>query len=146
MEHRDLVARFVAYADDFERTFVDDNWPRLDQYFTADAVYETLGEGGARFTGRSTLLTALRRAVTNFDRRCASRTLVTTQGPTQESCDVRRGWSCTFTCPGTPDLTIEGRERAVYRADCIELLQEELTPESRRRFSAWLVAYGSKLK
>jgi hypothetical protein len=35
----DLTQRFEAYAADFELTFVDDDWSRLEQYFTDDAVY-----------------------------------------------------------------------------------------------------------
>ena len=33
------VARFEAYADDFEVTYVDDDWSRLEQYFTEDVIY-----------------------------------------------------------------------------------------------------------
>jgi len=36
-----LLARFRAYEEDFERTFVDDDWHRLEKYFAANAVYST---------------------------------------------------------------------------------------------------------
>jgi hypothetical protein len=142
----DLLERFAAQGRDFERTFVDDDWARLEQYFTADAVYETLGPGGERFVGRSELLGALRRSVTNFDRRCQSRELVTTRGPTRAGADVTREWACTFTLEGAADLRIEGSERAVYRGDLIELLQERLTPESREMLNSWVSHHGSLLR
>jgi hypothetical protein len=145
VETRNLLERFAAQANDFERTFIDDAWSRLEQYFTVDAVYETLGEGGERFVGRPALLAALRRAVTNFDRRCDSRTLVTTDGPRQRCEEVCRTWSCRFTVSGAPDLIIEGYERALYRDDLIELLQETLTPASRANLNSWAATYGSKL-
>jgi hypothetical protein len=73
MEGLNLLERFATQARDVVRTFIDDEWSRLEQYFTIDATYETLGEGGERFVGRPALLAALRRSVTNFDRRCDSR-------------------------------------------------------------------------
>tara|TARA_B110001469_G_C9502074_1_gene250652 strand:+ start:373 stop:531 length:159 start_codon:yes stop_codon:yes gene_type:complete len=33
------LERFQAYADAFEETYSDDNWQRLEEFFTADAVY-----------------------------------------------------------------------------------------------------------
>jgi hypothetical protein len=141
----DLVECFLAQGRDFERTFLDDDWSRMERRFTADAVYETLGPGGERFVGRSELLAALRRAVTNFDRRCDSRTLVTTRGPFCEGVEVTREWACTFTLSGAPDLRIEGRERAVYKDELIELLQERLTPQSRQSLNTWFATYAARL-
>jgi len=146
MESLDLLEQFAAQARDFERTFVDDEWSRLERYFTTDVIYETLGDGGERFAGRPVMLAALRRSVTNFDRRCDSRLLVTTRGPFLGPAEVCRHWSCEFAVSGAPDLTIEGTERAVYRGDLIELLQEALTPASRANLNAWLAAYGQFLK
>ena len=34
-----IVERFLAYATDFEKTLADDDWSRLRQYFSEDAVY-----------------------------------------------------------------------------------------------------------
>ena len=145
MASRNMLERFLAQGRDFERTFLDDDWSRMEQHFAADAVYETLGPGAERSVGRSELLNALRRAITNFDRRCDSRTLVTTAGPFREGVEVKREWACTFTLRGAPDLRIEGSERAVYRGDLIELLQGRLTPQSRLSLSAWIAAHGALL-
>jgi hypothetical protein len=140
-----LIERFQAYAADFERTFVDDDWTRLEQYFTAGAVYVTLGPYGARAAGRSTLLEALRRAVSNFDRRCDSRSLETTRGPEQIANQVHREWACTFTCAAAPDLRISGSERALYEGDRICLLEEQLTDKSQLLFAQWLHEHAAKL-
>lgn len=32
--------RFIAYALDFEQTYDDDDWSRLEHHFAPDAVYE----------------------------------------------------------------------------------------------------------
>ncbi|MBI1817950.1 MAG: nuclear transport factor 2 family protein [Deltaproteobacteria bacterium] len=140
-----LIACFEAYARDFEQTFVDDDWSRLEPYFTEDAVYVTLDPPVRRQNGREAVLTALRRAVSSFDRRCTSRVLETTHGPAQASNQVRREWACTFTCAGAPPLRISGLERAVYDKDRISFLEEQLTAESRQLFDQWLHAHGAKL-
>jgi hypothetical protein len=145
MATRDIVECFDDQSRDFERTFLDDDWSRMEPHFAPEAVYETFGPGGQRFDGRPALLAALRRAITNFDRRCDSHTLVTTAGPFRDGVEVTRQWACTFTLRGAPDLTIEGDERAVYRGEVIELLQERVTPQSRLALNEWVAAHGQRL-
>ena len=41
--------RYQAYADAFEESYVDDDWSRMEQYFTEDAVYEGDPEAHQRF-------------------------------------------------------------------------------------------------
>src|SRR5690349_21367083 len=46
------LPRFMAYAADFEKTLVDDDWSRLRQYFADDAVYEVKAESfGCKLSG-----------------------------------------------------------------------------------------------
>jgi hypothetical protein len=33
-----IAERYLAYADAFEETFEDDDWSRIEQYFTDGAV------------------------------------------------------------------------------------------------------------
>jgi hypothetical protein len=135
-----LVERFNAYASDFERTFVDDDWSRLEQYFTDDAVYSTPANG-QRAAGRATVLATLRAAVSGFDRRCDSRALVTTAGPWAEADEIRREWAATFTIRGAPELQIAGCERAVFRGDRIELLEVTITEDTLSRLMKYAGAY-----
>ena len=37
------LSRFMAYAAAFEQTFADDNWQRLEPFFTPDATYRVSG-------------------------------------------------------------------------------------------------------
>ena len=127
-----LVERFEAYAADFERTFTDDDWARLEQYFTADAVYSTPANG-LQVSGRENVLAVLRAAVSGFDRRCDTRSLATTRGPREEGNAVLREWAATFTLAGAPDLEIGGSERARFRGGRIELLEVTLTPDTLDR-------------
>jgi hypothetical protein len=135
-----LVARFEAYAADFERTYADDDWSRLEPYFTEDATYSTPANG-VRVPGRQNVLAVLRAAVSGFDRRCDSRTLVTTQGPREEGDQVSREWEATFTLAGAPELRITGSERAVFRGDRIVLLEVVLRPETLARLMHYREKY-----
>ena len=78
------------------------------------------------------------RSGVNGDRRCDSRTLVTTHGPHEEGTEVRREWSSKFTLAGAPELEIGGHERARFRGDRIELLEVTLTPETLARFMRYV--------
>jgi hypothetical protein len=140
VQKHDLIERFEAYAADFERTFLDDDWTRLEQYFTEDATYSTPANG-LRASGRQTVLGILRAAVSGFDRRCDSRSLVTTQGPHVAGDEVRREWSGDFTLAGAPGLRIEGSERAVFRGDRILLLEVSLTQDTLSRLVRWAQAH-----
>jgi hypothetical protein len=135
-----LVERFEAYAADFERTFVDDDWARLEQYFTEDAVYLTPANG-LRVSGRENLLATLRAAVSGFDRQCDTRCLASTEGPSQDGNEVFRRWAARFTLAGAPDLEIDGAERATYRGDRIELLEVRLSRETLARLLNYAATY-----
>jgi hypothetical protein len=139
----DLAARFQSYAADFERTYADDDWTRLEQYFAEDAVYSTTANG-MRIAGRVNVLAVLRAAISSFDRLCDSRLLETTDGPRQEGDQVVRKWACRFALDGAPDLHIEGNERAVYRGDRIELLEVAITPETFGRLLEYRERYVLK--
>ena len=134
-----LVERYRAYAADFERTFADDDWSRLEQYFTEDATYSTPANG-LRVSGREAVLAVLRTAVSKFDRRCDTRSLHTTAGPHEAGNEVLREWAATFTLEGAPALRIGGSERAVFRGHRIELLEVTLTQEALAR----LMDYANK--
>ena len=141
-----LLHLFLAQGEAFEQALANDDWSRFEEFFTEDAVYETLGRGGERFEGRPEVIAGLRRAVTSFDRRCDSRRLESTTGPVAQACEVTRSWACTFAVHGAPDLVIEGDERAVYRGDLIQSLQERLTPASRARLESWVHCYAGLLR
>ena len=65
-----IADRYRAYAEAFEESLVDDDWSRIEPFFTEDAVYQ--GEPDAR--GRDAVLAKLKGGVDAFDRRMDSRT------------------------------------------------------------------------
>ena len=135
-----LLERYQAYADDFERTFVDDDWSRLEQYFTEDAAYVTTANG-LRVDGRATVLAVLQASVSSFDRRCSTRSLVSTEGPHQQGNEVHREWAATYTLDGAPLIQISGSERAVFQGDRIRLLEVTMTPETLSRLMSYAATH-----
>lgn len=106
----DVVRRFEQYADAFEETYQDDNWSRLRQYFTGDAVHER--HAGVvysfRHEGGDTVIEKLRDMVTNVDRKFDRRILVRT-GPLEQRGDVVvMPWVGIYILAGVPALLGEG--------------------------------------
>ncbi|MBT8447005.1 MAG: nuclear transport factor 2 family protein [Gammaproteobacteria bacterium] len=137
-----VIERFTDYAKDFEVTLRDDNWERLEAYFTEDAVYDS-GPDFAR--GREAILQLLRNGVDSMDRRMDSRQLEFE--PFQADGDtVSFGWTVTYKKAGCPDLVVTGREFAVFEGDRIAELRDEYAPGVLDAFSDWLSTYGARLR
>ena len=136
-----IADRYQAYADAFEQSLEDDDWSRLEQYFTEDSVYES-GPEPAR--GREAVLEKLKGGVDGFDRRMDSRT-PDFQTPTVEGDTLTMTWEVTYTKAECPDLVISGVETAVFEGDRIALLRDEFDPESQKGMEQWMAANGAKL-
>jgi ketosteroid isomerase-like protein len=132
--------RYRAYADAFEESFVDDDWSRIEAYFTEDAVYE--GDPDAR--GRDAVLAKLKNGVDNFDRRMDSRT-PDFQTPTVQGDTLTMKWKVTYTKEGLPDLAISGVETAIFEGDRIKLLRDTFDPEAQKALEQWMAKHGASL-
>jgi len=136
-----ILERYLAYARDFEETYADDDWSRIEPYFTSGAVYE--GDPAAK--GRAAVLAKLKSGIDNFDRRMDSRT-PDFQKPTVEGDTLRMTWRVTYTKAGLPDLVISGVETAVLEGDRIALLRDDFTPEGQRAMTDWMTKHGASLR
>ncbi len=47
-EPMSIADRYQSYAEAFEETYKDDDWTRIEPFFTEDAVYEAAPEEDAR--------------------------------------------------------------------------------------------------
>ena len=135
-----IADRYQAYADAFEQSFEDDDWSRIEPYFTESAVYE--GDPDAH--GREAVLAKLKGGVDAFDRRMDSRT-PDFQIPTVEGNTLTMKWRVTYTKSGAPDLVISGVETAVFEGDRIALLRDEFDPEAQKAMEQWMAAHGATL-
>jgi SnoaL-like domain len=136
-----IADRYLAYADAFEETFVDDDWSRIAAYFTEDARYDG-GPGDA--VGRDALLAKLENGVNQFDRRMDSRVPVF-ETPDVDGDTLTMRWTVTYTKAGCPDLVISGVETAVFEGDRIKVLSDDFDPAAQKAMGEWMAAHGSKL-
>jgi ketosteroid isomerase-like protein len=136
-----IADRYQAYAEAFEESLRDDDWSRIEEYFTEDAVYEP-GEQDAR--GRAAVLERLKGGVDGFDRRMDTRT-PDFQTPTVEGDTLTMNWTVSYTKAGCPDLVIAGVETAIFEGDRIRLLRDAFDPEAQKQMGEWMAAHGSKL-
>ncbi len=137
----DITQRFVQYADAFEKTYDDDDWSRLEPFFTESATYQF---GDQRAEGRSALLDMLRGSVNGLDRQMDSRT-GDFGAPTADGNTVHMDWKVTYTKAGCPDLVISGHETARFEGDRIAELRDVMAPEAEAAIGAWMSEHGGKL-
>jgi hypothetical protein len=136
-----ILERYLAYADDFEKSYVDDDWSRVEKYFTENAVYE--GEPLAR--GRAAVLAKFKNGVDNFDRRMDSRT-PDFERPKVTGNTLAMKWKVTYTKKGLPDLVISGVETAEFDGDRIAKLRDDFDPQALARMSDWMAKHGQTLR
>jgi ketosteroid isomerase-like protein len=137
-----IADRYRAYAEAFEQSYDDDDWSRIEPYFTEDAVYEGQPEDAR---GRDAVLAKLKGGVDAFDRRMDSRT-PDFQAPSVEEDTLTMKWRVTYTKAGCPDLVISGVETAVFEGDRIRLLRDDFDPEAEKAMGEWMAAHGAALR
>lgn len=137
-----IAERWQAYADAFEESLEDDDWSRIEPYFTEDASYES---GPEPAKGRDAVLAKLKGGVDAFDRRMDSRT-PTFEEPQQDGSQVTVRWKVAYTKEGVPDLVIFGTEVAEFQGDRICKLSDEFDPEAMAGFEKWMAAHGGLLQ
>ncbi len=143
-----LIERFQAYALAFEETYLDDNWGRLEPFFTEDATYEVTGIPAFDFRveGRDAVFAGIRNVLDKLDRRCTSRTLALTAPPSVTEDTVGIDWVGTYTVEDAPDLVLYGREEITYRDGQIAIMVDSYPPTTRATVDAWFAEYGKRLK
>jgi hypothetical protein len=136
-----IVERYLEYADAFEESYLDDDFSRLEPFFTEDAVYA----GEPEASGRAAVLAKLKGGVDTFDRRM-DRRMPDFQTPTQEGDSVRMRWKVTYAKAGLPDLVISGVETALFCGDRIRHLEDEFDPAATDRLNEWMAKHGAALR
>jgi hypothetical protein len=134
----DITQRFIAYAGDFEKTFADDDWTRLRQYFADDAVYEVKSKSiGCRLTGPAAIFKGIKKSLDGFDRKFATRDIEVTSGPEISGDEMQIGWKVTYTKPGVPPFVLRGRSTARYVGDKIAYLSDAYDAAMDEEMAAW---------
>jgi hypothetical protein len=137
-----IVDRYQAYAEAFEVSYEDDDWSRIEEFFTEDAVYEG---GPEDANGRDDVLAKLKGGVDGLDRLMDSRNPAF-DPPTSEGNEVRMTWTVTYEKAGLPDLVISGVETATFDGDRMSRLRDDMDPDALKGMGEWLAAHGAKLQ
>jgi hypothetical protein len=142
----DVMQQFLKYAGDFEKTYADDDWTRLRQYFADDAVYEVKAESfGCRLVGPAAIFAGIKKSLDGFDRKFAKRDIDVTSGPDVAGGEIRLGWTVVYSKDGVPPFTLRGRSIARYAGDKIAYLSDVYDPSMEAEFAAWERKSGMRL-
>ena len=137
-----LTARFLAYIAAYERSYGDDDWTRLEPFFSEDAVHEVSGGSplGGHWQGRNALIANLRQRAESFDRRFDGRVVGPRGMPVQMGDAVALPWRAVYRLNRAPRdvLKIEGTQVASYSKDQIKRLRDQLRPRTDRLIRNYL--------
>ncbi len=140
----------MDYAGAFEKTYVDDDWSRLAQYFAEDAVYEVRGGPFAcRISGREAIFAGLKHSIDGMDRRCSDRQIEVTDGPdvqaTELGHELRLGWNVAYQYGDAPRMVLPGRSVFTVADGVIVAMRDEYDDKELETVTAWMLEYGQGL-
>jgi hypothetical protein len=135
----DNLTQFMRYAADFELTLVDDDWSRLRQYFTDEAVYEVKAEGfPCRLVGPDEIFKGMKKSLDGFDRKFDGRGVEVTKGPEVDGDTMRADWAVTYRKAGKTPYVLRGRSEARFRAGKIAHLADVYDASVGPEAAAWM--------
>ena len=140
----DPLQRFAAYAADFEKTFADDDWTRLEHYFAEDATYTIKGTAfDCEIRGRDAILRAIKKSLDGFDRRFDKRTIVPGGAPMVDGNRVTFSGSGVYEKKGIDTLTIRLSETATIDEDGRIVSLQDVYPGGQHEMGRWFQHYGA---
>jgi hypothetical protein len=133
------LQRFLAYAADFEKTFSDDDWSRLEPYFSDDAVYRVESDSfGAELKGPVAIFRGIKKSLDGFDRKFTTREIAIAGEPRVEGNELRAAWTVTYTKDAHLPFVLRGKSFARVRGDRIELLVDSYDERVSGELAEWL--------
>lgn len=141
-----VVERFMAYAADFEKTLADDDWTRLPQHFSADAVYRVESNVfGCELTGPDAIFAGMKKSLDGFDRNFDSREIAMTEGPEVDGDEMRLSWTVTYHKEGQPDFALRGKSMGRVEGDQLVLLVDSYDESAEAEMADWMRETGLQL-
>jgi hypothetical protein len=143
----DLTERYAAYVAAFELAFHDDDWTRIESFFTRDIVIRIHTEpfaGGCE--GIDAVADYFRGVLDGFDRRFDERAITGPPQIEQTGNRVRARWSTCYRRTGAPDLALSGVEVATFRGPHIARLDSRFDDGVAERMIDWLGRYSELLR
>ena len=133
----------MTYAADFEKTFADDDWSRLTQYFSDDAVYRVESDlFGCELTGPQAIFAGIKKSLDGFDRRFDAREIAVIEGPNVDGDEVQITWQVTYQKGAVPPFVLRGASRARLRDGKIVLLVDSYDERVAVEAADWMRQTG----
>lgn len=145
--NEDLTERYAAYVAAFELAFHDDDWTRIESFFTRDVVLRIHTEpfaGGCE--GIDAVADYFRGVLDNFDRRFDERAITGPPQIEQTGSRVRASWRTRYRRAGAPDLEMSGVEVATFRGQHIARLDSRFDEGVAERMVDWLGRHSELLR
>ena len=137
---------FGAYAADFEKTYKDDDWSRLDRYFAPDATYQVKGDPfTTNLKGREAIFKGIKKSLDGFDRKFDGRSVQVTSGPEMDGDTMRMSWELTYRKEAKTPYVLRGNTAVRYRDGKIAWLADSYGPEVDAEAAAWTQKNGITL-
>lgn len=142
------IERFVQYALAFEEVLASDDWSRLHEHLTPDAVHTVLGGGPLELcsNGRDAVVAGLRASVESLDRRFDRRLPEIVSGPSERGGVVWMDWRLTLQREGLPDLILEGTHATHFEGGRISRIDEAISNAVTERLEAYLAEHDGRLR
>ncbi len=141
----DPLQRFGAYAVDFEKTFEDDDWTRLEVYFDEAATYAVRGTPfDCEVHGRDAIFRAIKKSIDGFDRRFDKREIVPSGPPVVDGNRVTFSGAGHYEKEGVDALTIQLSETAHLDETGRIVSLEDVYPEGQDEMLSWFERYSAE--
>jgi hypothetical protein len=138
-----IADTFLEYASAFEETVIDDNWSRLEKYFSTDATYSP-GNGDV-ISGRDNIFSFLKGSIDGLDRQFDSRHLDISPQPDVSGSQTTAHWHITFKKEGIPDLSFSGIEVATFEDGVICKLEDTFDDGAAEGLQEWMSKHAGAL-
>ena len=113
---------FATYAAAFEKSLNDNNWTRLEQYFTEDASYKP-GDG-TEGVGKAGVIQSLQDSVNALERKCDSRELIGQPGISEAGDTITLSYKIKYAKKGVGDFLLIGIETIEYSEGLIQKMED----------------------
>jgi len=141
-----ILKQFMTYAADFEKTLADDDWSRLGQYFSPDAVYRVESSlFGCELNGHDSIFAGMKKSLDGLDRNFPTREITLTEGPDVEGDEMRVSWTVTYHKDDLPDFVLRGKSLARIRDGEIVLLVDSYDDAVHTEVANWMRETGVKI-
>ncbi len=139
----DVLEQFLAYAGDFEKTYVDDQWERLRPYFHDEATYEVkAGSIPCLLEGRDAIFAGIKKSLDGFDRKFDERELALVDEPVIEGREISVNWAVTYRKDDFAPYILLGKSVATYADGKIAALSDSIDPAAEKALGEWVQATG----